>query len=904
MPPSSPSPALRTLLLTAILLNALSCGHTPESASTTGPGEIEFVTGSGLHVRMLPRPGSGLFASNVFVGAGSTREEDHDAGSSHFLEHLLFNGTTSRTQEEIYAEADRLGAYNNATTRREYTHFMMVAPSEEFSAAIELQADMLLHSTLPADKFEKERGIILEELSKDEDDPANHRRQMTETLLDAAAPVFARPVLGTRETLRTLDRDEVDAYYHRQYVPTNMKLLLMGDFDPDAARSRIEAAYAGTFADEARPAPPFALPEGSTRAIRRVEDEAVTLSVQLPAPTLEDPDFAPFLLLADVLGGGRTNRLRAALEAEPSLEPLEAGADILVLEGRPVLRVEIRLPRGGDAQEAFRRVAAEMASLAATGLHASDWAAARNRLLSETIRQVEQLHYYALLQGDRIWHAPPGFERALTQRIEDSNAAIPAVARRWFTAPPLTVAILDPDAEDRGPESFDPVSAGYEARADLGEPSPLPEGGRTATGPPTVSVEQRPSVTALNNGVTVIHAASPQTRMFALHLWVRDRSAREPRELPGLADLLHRSLPRGAGPYDDRELAALLDGIGAEWKVTDNDAIPYDDYYGTSPLFSFVRLDCIDLYWREAIRLLGLMVGDPRLDADAIERSRTEIEQRLAHDRDRPSQRARQHFDRLLLGEDHPWARPVFGVPGGLERVDEKTLRRFALDYLDPSQLVLAVVGDIDRRAVVEALEQLFDVGGSSGRAGVPPTELPLTDTNRREILEGGGRQSSLRMGKVIEIDPQDRWALEVAVGIASTRMQQDLRETRGLAYSLGIGVDFVGSRARLVASMGTRPQNLEEAERGLQQYLECGRLDADPQEIAAWVNRTLGRARMRRVTSIGQAYGLCRDLALEGGIDFPRRRSEGLRSVGPDEVARVSERYLRTSPMVRVLVR
>ena len=233
------------LLLLAILLLV-------PTSSPAAPFE-ELQLENGLRILLLPRPGSGLVASNVFVGAGSTREQDRFAGSSHFLEHLLFNGTTTRSQEEIYAFADRIGAYNNATTRQEYTHYMMVAPREKLREALDLQSDMLLRSTLPQDKFEKERGIVIEEIIKDADNMDYRISGAHDSLLYQDDPDFARAVLGTASTIEALPRDEVWEYYLRQYVPSNMRMVLMGDFDRGEALAMIEEYF--QLGDEPREEP-------------------------------------------------------------------------------------------------------------------------------------------------------------------------------------------------------------------------------------------------------------------------------------------------------------------------------------------------------------------------------------------------------------------------------------------------------------------------------------------------------------------------------------------------------------------------------------------------------------------------------------------------------------------------
>ena len=891
-------------LISAIVLPALvmACGSEPRvEAIGVDPG-VEFTTAGGMQVRLVPDPGSGLFASNVFVGAGSTREDDTTAGSSHFLEHLLFNGTERRTQEEIYAAVDRIGAYNNATTKQEYTHYMMVAPNEELETALDIQADMLLNSILPEDKFEKERGIVIEEMARDEDDP-DHQRQVTiVNALYGAGSHFARPVLGTRETIANLSREDVLAYYRRQYVPSNMKMLVMGDFDPQVARAIIEREF-GADPGDAMPAPEYEFEDRPWMHRRGLETDSIDLIVEVPAPLVGHADYASMMLITDALGGGDSARIARALATEPAVRVIEVGATLAAFQGASVLRVSAKLPPDADVAEARTRILGELATMATTGLRAAEWASARNRALGESIRQAEQLHYYALLQGDRIWHGPAGYERRLQAELEASYPRVREVAEHWLTDPVVKLVIVGPGQIDED-AVFDPIDAGYVADPEASAGEPLPGGGQVDESRPLVDENQPPRVTVLENGLTVIHTASPSTRMFALHVLVRDRSAREPEGLEGIADLLHRVLPEGAGNYDEEELAALLDGIGAEFKVTDSAFIPYDDYYTTDPRFSFIRLDCVDLYWREAIRVLGLVLGEPRLEAEAIERAKQDMLRRIEAEAGKPSTVATHALDVALFGEDHPFSQQVFGTPESIAAVDQITLRRFALDYLDPGQLVLSVVGNLDHDAVVEHLERTFRIGGAADHVAVDVPPVPLTDDDARVVETVGGSQVGLRLGRVLPIAPEDRWALEVATGIASRRMQQDLRETRGWAYSLGIGLSVYDDRALLVASMGTQPENADAAEDAMRDYLRIGELRTDADEIATVVNRRLGRERMRRVTSMGKAYNLAVDLEYEGSLDFERERGAAMRAVTPEDVARVSAQYLVDAPVGVAVVR
>ncbi len=898
-----------TLGLVALLLVGAGCGG--GAADRSGDAD-ELVLDNGLRVLLLPHPGSGLVASNVFVGAGSTREEDRTAGSSHFLEHVLFNGTTHRTQEELYADADRIGAYNNATTQLEYTHFMMVAPAERLESALDIQADMLFDSTLPPEKFEKERGIVLEEMSKNKDDPGYRRERALAELTYGPGSDFARPVLGTVESIRDLPRPNVVEYYRRQYVPSNMKLVLMGDFDRDRALDLVTGLFklppdtAGAPPrGEPRPGPDCVLGSPGLMATREVEAPQVEVRLVTELPAGTPADDAALALLAHIAGGTKSSRLERALDEEPKLTHEESSASLLYRQGARLLQLNVLLTDGADPVAAAERLLAVQQSLASIG--EPELAAARLSLLSQEITQLEQLHNYALFQGDRLWHMTEDFSEDYLNAVGDIDSArLGEAAARLLGTPRRQIVAAGPgvDTGTRPLDELEPPEAVLAAlRPEPGEPFVVPMADR----PAPLSGDEAPAVFTLDNGLTVIHTASPATRVFALHLLVKDRSLREPQGMTGIADLLHRTLAAvaeksdGAGP-------SRLASFGGELKVADNPWIPYDNYY-TTPLYSFIRLECVDSYHEEALSLLADMLAAPLDDEEALDNARNEMMAALGRAGSRPSDKTGDRFDEIVY-PDNPLSHPVMGTPETVARITLEDLRDFAPTYLSPDQLVLSVVGDLGRADARRLVEDAFGSLENRVGEGLFPTPVAPTEDSVREEIPGGGNQASIRMGRVAALDPGDRWALIVAARIASDRMQQDLRETRGLAYSLGIGVGFLDGRlieagsdlAVIEASMGTRPGNVAEAEEGMLAYFAGGDLNATPDEIETAVNKYLARMRMRRVTSMGQAFNLGVDLFLHGDIGYGAEEAKGMAAVTPEDVNRVANHYLGAGPMVTVI--
>jgi hypothetical protein len=184
---------------------------------------------NGMKVLMIENPALPMVGVNVIIKVGSAYETSVTSGMSHMLEHLLFNGTTTREQRKLYDDVDRIGGYNNASTAEFYTNFMMVTPTEQIKKGMEIQSDMLFNSILPVDKFEKEKGIVLEEISKSMAAPQDQLERNTLAFL-YPGHALSTSTLGTYKTIQTMFRDSVNAFYKNYYVPNNMILSVIGNF--------------------------------------------------------------------------------------------------------------------------------------------------------------------------------------------------------------------------------------------------------------------------------------------------------------------------------------------------------------------------------------------------------------------------------------------------------------------------------------------------------------------------------------------------------------------------------------------------------------------------------------------------------------------------------------------------
>ncbi len=844
---------------------------------------FEQTLDNGLRVVLIPHRANPMVASAVVVGAGVVDEGPTASGASHFLEHLLFDGTETRTQRQLYDDVDRLGAYNNATTREDHTLFTLLIAKEHAEEGLAIQADMLFRSTIPVENFEKERKIVLEELARDRSDPTYDLNAAFRAHAYAGTPI-SRPVLGTESSLAGITREQVVTYYKARYVPGNMTLVVMGDFEVAEMLTAVQRTF-GAVASVPAPAAlvgNWPAPPKNNVEVAPAEKEPTRLLAAFPfeAPPWDDTTVAAEVLLAAV-SDGKDSPLARALSSRGvtdnaaglSIDPRRAPWSTVVLDTRVDKGVDpkavldalceaLRSTRpGGEARGRIDRVLARIAS---------DSAIAR-----------DQIHYFAMLRSSSILGSPNG-------SLTDETARLAALQTAdWDAASERLIAGLSlVRARMAGP--------GLAAKRMSWTPA---EDVR-----PLAATQRAVSVGQLTNGLRYVVRESADSDVFALHLAFVPRTAGEPEGKEGITELLHRSMARATIVHDPAALEARLAALGARVKAVDDPSVPFDDYY-TTPEFSWLRLEVPASHWREAVALLAEMVRFPLLSQEALDEGRRDMRERVTRRDGSPRDVAAAALDGLLA-PGSSLTKPVYGTSASLQEMTLDHLKSYQAVCAVGRRAVVTVIGPVGPADVSRALEADFGplpAGDAVGKTTLPP----LVPQSRLVEVKLGKSQAYLAMGTVLDVAPADRAALTIAVVMLSDRLAFDLRETRGLAYSVGASVRYWGGRTRFDVAMGTRPENLDESRAGIVTGLRAFR-ESTPttEDVARTINLARGAALMRRMTRISLAYEAGQEVMRGLAPGDERRFVDSLREVRAEDVKRVAWLYLDPDRLAVAVVR
>jgi len=704
---------------------------------------------NGLTVLLQPDRSAPIASVQVWVKTGSMHEGAYlGAGLSHFLEHMLFKGTERRAGRELSLTIQAHGGHINAYTTFDRTVYYVDLPAEHTAVAIDVLADAVLHSTLPAGEVTREREVILREIDMGQDDP-DHR--LGEALFATAfrEHAYRHPVIGYREVFSTVTRDDLLAYYRARYVPNNLVVVVAGAFDPAATR----AAIAGHFGSVPRarlapvplPGEPRQLARRTLHLFEDVQLTRVELGWQIPG--LAHPDAPALDVLATILGSGDSSilwqavrekaRLVHAIDAH-SWNPGTAGLFLISLTCD-----------AGKREAACAAVERELSRRAASGFSA--------RLIAKAVRQavVGEINIRKTMSGQasRLGMAEVvvgdlDYCRTYFDRL---RALVPSDLRRV-----LRTHLV--------PERLTTVSVN-------------PAGTKPA-GPPPASARKGAGfddfeTTTLANGARLLLQPDHHLPNLHLRLLFLGGPVYEPAGARGATDLLATLLTKDTRRRTAAAVARLIEEVGGS----------FYPFAGNNSFGLAVEVLPTDL--PRALELLadGVLAPAFKRSTFAIERDAQLAD--LQEDADDVVTFGQKRLRRLFFGA-HPFAIDAHGDETSLKALVPGDLAALHRRLVVAGNAVLAAAGDFDSRSIKPRLQRFLArlrAGGLAPADGgfIGPAEVG-------DLVETQPRQQAV----VMQAFPgpgllaPDYYVSEVADELfsgMSSQLFERVREEKGLAY-------------------------------------------------------------------------------------------------------------------------
>ena len=370
-------------------------------------------------IRVVVKGMEGLLSvtMGIIVGTGAAYETDQEDGISHFIEHMQFKGTTSRSAFEISDAFDALGAQVNAFTGKDMTCYYAKATSDHAGEAFALLADLFLNSTFPEEEMAREKGVVIEEINMDEDTPDD----LCLDLLARAAygkENYGRNILGPAENVKGFTREDIFAYKNERYCPQNIVISFAGNISVDEAEA-LAVRYFGemeckNFSERKK----SVLWQGNN-LFRKKPIEQAHFALAFPTVDRAHQDLAAVQVMNAVFGGGMSSRLFKRVREELGLAYSVGSYTTHYQEmGSLTVYAGVNPQKAEEAAEAVKEV---INAFVKDGMTQEEFRRGKEQLRASTIYSQESTSSQMLLYGKYMLYENDAYD------FEKRTAEIAAV---------------------------------------------------------------------------------------------------------------------------------------------------------------------------------------------------------------------------------------------------------------------------------------------------------------------------------------------------------------------------------------------------------------------------------------------------------------------------------------------
>ena len=849
---------------------------------------VVYTLDNGLTVLLEEMHYSPTVAVVTRYNVGARYETDEISGISHFVEHMMFNGTPDMSGLRFWQTAQKNGGQANGFTGNDFTTYYFYFPVAALEEALLIESDRMRNCLMDSAGIAQEIGVVMDEwrLSDDSPDAAIYHR--ANSVFYGEHP-YSRTVLGTSEAIAAYNREKVVDYYNTWYQPSNATLTIVGDFNPDDVILLVEQYFGGIpYSD----VPSLALDE------REPFEGRFRLEMDFPAETdrvllyfegcrRDDPDLPALTLLAYYLGRGRISWFERNL-VTPGIATTAWAATPRGMDTSP-FTISAVPAEGVSLDSLIAIIEAEMYQLAETPIDAADFDILRNYIQGREVMNENTpldralaITFSQSMQGDPLAH-----QKLLEEIMVLTPEEVRAVAAKYFTPDRLLITVLN--AQEGANTARHAPTDGI---SDVEVPSITNWEGLNLNYEelvvPEYSISHGTQRFELDNGFVLLVKEDHSFPIIEMMITIPMGDRRAGQDLSGISSLTAEVMLHGTDELDQTTFHARLAEKGSTTWLMSYNSFTMGNVYGHSDYADLYFTSLSDLLIRPAMRMEDFLKVKNRMIA------------MNAMWNERPFTRAMNNIDGILLEE------------GGSRSADSTTLENIDLADVEswlescvrPDGAVLAVVGDISPESALELTERYF------GDWKNPSSVLHASEDyifsscpgdTIIETIEGRVQVAAVIACPAPEVLSPDYIPFSTMCQILgsgiSSRMGRNIRETQGLAYSVGCWVDGPSSGT----PSGTRFQTYFStgaplAERALEAAIyECDRIALDgveESELLLQQYRSIGR----NALAFEDYDSVARFIVIQETLGQPLDQDiidlEAILAVSPLIIREVAEKY------------
>lgn len=839
------------------------------------------VLSNGLRVILLESHAAPVVSINLWANIGSVNETDAEAGLCHLIEHMLFKGTGRRPVGQIAKEVEAAGGDMNAYTSFDETVFYINMSSKKIAVGLDILADAAIDPTFDAEELRREKEVVVEEISRSEDNPSQMTSQDLFSKAFAVHP-YHRPIAGNRETVRGVSREHLLEFYHRWYVGGNLILIVVGDFETKDILPKIETLYsripAGMPPTQSIPAEPL---QTEARVVTRaMEVNGRYLDLAVSIPHMMHDDIPGLDILSHILGGGPSSRLERSLKEKKGL--VTAIGASAYSPRHPGLLVIGAVLKGRDLHEAIATIHQEMETLRLEPPSAVEFARARESIRSARIYEKQTVEALARKLG--CFEGIAGdlyFEETYYHRLSTvTPEEITSLAKKYLQKDRFTLSFCHPKAEKWGEKDIERW---------LSQPTALPK-----------KPAPRPSLGIhtfrLSNGIRVLVRENSLLPLIAMRAASLAGLRFENKKNNGINHLLSLLLTKGTSYRTAREIAEASENLSGH----------IDGFAGRNLLglqASFLSEEIV-----EGMDLFFDLLMNPSFPEEEITKEKSLTLTAIRNEQDSLAHMTVKAFLSTLYPQ-HPYGMSLLGTPSTVKSFRRNDLLQYYRRTITPGNIVISVAGDVTVADVKHRLEEKL------GRWRLPKGKFPKPPLPKSPIkpLSVMTRKNKMQAHIVYgflgtTIHNRDRYALEVMNFVLSGqggRLFIELRDKQGLAYAISASTHEGIEPGHISVYMGTDPSKLDTALAGIRHELEKIRQDlVSEEEIQRAKHFIIGNYELDLQKNEAFASMLAFHTLYGTSSREIFRFPQHIETVTRQDILRVAHKYLRPEASVLSVIR
>ena len=746
---------------------------------------IQTKLDNGLTVLVCPKKDAEKVSIQLWYNVGSKHEKSGEKGIAHFIEHMIFKGTTTLTESDINLTVSKLSGACNAFTSYDYTGYLFDIPVANWDKVLPIMADCMQNCSFKQEHLNSEVKAVIQELKMYKD---NYGATLAETMITNLfeSHPYHYPIIGYKQDLWSVTQETLIAFYKKYYTPDNAVMIIVGDVNPEEVHAKIEKEFAAIPAGKGWNDEKFFLNEDvkrkSIRLFRDLKQPICIVSYLVPG-IVNKNEFA-LESLAYVLANGRGSRLYKLLVDELQLV-VSVHAFIYDLFDQAVFFVEFNPKDEKDIDLIIQHIQKEIDLIAQDGPSLQEVERAQRfaqieyqQMLEDTERQAYAIGKAFLSTQDPLYPFTYGnvSVEKLTQEIKDlATGYLSEVARNQGEVVAIPKAQIDHlNRLQQESDKQDALILGAKQRETLVE-----EGSYVHT---IVLNEKhkfdysKPGSVKLDNGLELIWLHSDVVDIVEIQLDFKANHYYDAENKQGLGNIVSRMLLEGTTNYPDQRFSDEAESYGMSFSV--------------SP--GHVSTTCLKHDIEKGLSLLTEMLTHASLQEHSLAKVKSRVAIQLKKFWDNPSSFSMQ-LAKNVVYKNHPYNKMLLGSQESLHTISLQDCIDFYKTMISPQGARLAIVGNLGSNDIQALVEKT--IGKWKGACVEKLTCPSLATVEKEEILSYINRDQVVLVFAGLSIDrfnvDYDKILLfdQILTGGALRSMSSrlfKLREQSGLFYTIG----------------------------------------------------------------------------------------------------------------------